>query len=891
MAGVSVVVLGSLAFVSNHASAVPARVIYLQNLDHRFTDDESSCLTALNTNIASTGGSSNFTTIRNAINSSSPNDTYNEEYWITPAGSPASNIPDQDADTSFTLNLQLNQMEFLCAILLKPNSAQTYKGNPGAAYPLDKTILTLSKFASNPDLTDYPPTPDSYNLDAASKNTIYTKILSGSGDWTSTSSCGSSSGVASNVGVNQVLTINRNTGHRYWLTSDVDTFTFKSPPGGFKCNTTITLHYVRSTTSAYHQNYGTTGAVVICSDGNGHDIYFQNSTLSSRKGDPANGRTALWDSCGKHNVYVKFFVKVRKPQITNLIATPGCDITGSASDSSRSSALLNVALYNGATLVVPKTKTRTTHTFTFSRDKLGSVVDWNAHTFTVRAYGINSAGAEDGSYVTQDVSAGPCAKIACNNVTGTGAISTGGPLTVSVKATNVTTNPPGPIPAFRVMIINTDTNAVVMAETSEAYGSSNITSSTKTNLLTSVSFGVPPQPPGNYQVQYGWADPGHTQSNVTYDASDHTKCGKLATAAYNPYFTVAGGDVAAGAPFCDENGAAPVLSAQDVTDSKIQAFNYDGSPDARGHRGYYGAGTQAAAFALDSINSFATGINPLALPGDANNNLMASLPAPAQPYKLSFANTGAGVTANGIGAYGGMFGYGAAAGVATIPCVHDYFDDNYAGDAAAIDATTLPGGVTIPDSGTVATSYSGNMTFHGTQLKAGANITLTVDGDVYIDGDITVDPTGYTAATDVPNLTIIASGGIYIADRPAGTEAAPLVKELHGTFITQGGPFATCASGPGIEQQNFNNCKDKLVVYGTVAADAIHLARSFGSLQGGDGTAVSSPTDAAHDSVSSSGGASEQFIYTPEAWLWNLAQCTGTNCLQPVAIAGLPPVL
>jgi hypothetical protein len=326
-----------------------------------------------------------------------------------------------------------------------------------------------------------------------------------------------------------------------------------------------------------------------------------------------------------------------------------------------------------------------------------------------------------------------------------------------------------------------------------------------------------------------------------------------------PYFTVNGGDTVAGMPF--NSGTPSTCTTIDSTtqagkDAIIRSWNDDGNAGS-----YYGAGSQAGALALGQISSFVTGLNPAANPGDTPA-LQTSLSG--RPTDVSFANTtplNYGVASFPPPKYGGDFGsYGG--------CADDYFGSYVASGASpagSVDLSSITSGVH---------SYKNNITLKG-KLKKGIHATIVVNGSVAITGDISYAP---YSLNSVPSLTVLSRDNIYVGDS---------VQEIHGFYVAQGGKFATCATklgGSYAETTAYDSCNQQLTVYGAVAANAIHLDRSYGSIIGGGvGEPPAQPA--------------EIFLFTPEAWLGGIGNCPAdpASCLKNKSdysvIKDLPPIL
>lgn len=248
---------------------------------------------------------------------------------------------------------------------------------------------------------------------------------------------------------------------------------------------------------------------------------------------------------------------------------------------------------------------------------------------------------------------------------------------------------------------------------------------------------------------------------VTWTISDGgvppINCSRSFDVVAKPYFRVYGGDVLAGAPAF---GGCPGLTSNK---------NIIGWNKGTAATGFAGAGSQLAAFAMRTIDGFASA-GGRASPGPAKG--------------LSFANTG---SAPYGGNFGGQF------------CTTDYFAEP------------------------LSPPLSGNRTLSTMPpLTAGGATNYYVDGNVRITGPLTY-PGGSWSLGTVPSFRLIVSGNIYIA---------PGVTQLDGLYIAQGTIY-TCANGfnPMPANGTFHgNCGAKLTVNGAFIANRVKLMRTTGTL-------------------------------------------------------------
>ena len=309
---------------------------------------------------------------------------------------------------------------------------------------------------------------------------------------------------------------------------------------------------------------------------------------------------------------------------------------------------------------------------------------------------------------------------------------------------------------------------------------------TQTDLFNSANL-----KPGNFDVY--WTFPGLV---VQCFAPDQDSLNS------KPFFSVLGGDVIVGSKI----GALPGGCRDTSTDPDgILAWNIKSSSSS-----FNGSGTTMAAQALGQIIGFVSNQNNTTSGND-----------------LTFANIG---TVIGGYIYGGLFG--------TAPCGPDL--SSY----TALTTSPNPGTISSVSTGTKA--YNSNLQISSLNIINGTQATIYTTGDVYISGDIKYNTTGWTDASQIPNLKIIAKN-IYIA---------PDVHQLDGVFIaTQ--DIKDCADFSGAFQgqscYGTPTTPNTLTVNGSFMANQIYLERTGGNILKTSG--MPSPTPA------------EIFNYTPENWL------------------------
>lgn len=336
-------------------------------------------------------------------------------------------------------------------------------------------------------------------------------------------------------------------------------------------------------------------------------------------------------------------------------------------------------------------------------------------------------------------------------------------------------------------------------------------------------------------------------------AVTQTQCANVVA---KPYVKAYGGDMVAGNGFTGDN----------CVNSNASIISWDKN------NGAAGSGTNLAAFAQGVIQGFGSG------QGTTSGTSANGFTSP--PNNFSFANNPTPASS-----YGGNFGSGT--------CIPDYYGNR----PTDMDpwSNILAANVNPEQKAFTAT---GRIELSGGTLATAADTRLYVDGDVYISQNIYFDET--TAITDVsnvPRLTVVAKGNIYIA---------PSVNKLYGTFVAQGsgtnsGNIYTCANSDYTPYQmsntNYDRCNNRLIVVGSFVANKVHLLRTAGSLYQDGGERLSLATDAfgrLQPNSSGYNGAAEIFVYNPLIWFRSSSgNQSGENI--PIDIydsaTALPPVL
>lgn len=286
--------------------------------------------------------------------------------------------------------------------------------------------------------------------------------------------------------------------------------------------------------------------------------------------------------------------------------------------------------------------------------------------------------------------------------------------------------------------------------------------------------------------------------------------------AKTPYVHFQGNDVWAGGGFA---AVSPACNTSSKITTSAHALK-DGT--------VAGGGVEYAAFALGKITNF----------GSAGQGIIN--PAAPLGKLLTFSNTN---SAN-LGFYG-----------APQHCITDYIS-TYSGTPI----TSQPGTIDV-NQGSGTYQINGAHTFHGT-VPNGAQQVWLVNGDVTIDGDIKY-LNSYNGVADMPSLVIITTGNTLVRDN---------VKQMDGLFVSRG-TFNTCSNAPA-GNLSTNDCKDQLVVNGSVVAGSLTLMRTYGA-EGGDDTDRKNPA--------------EVFNFNAEMYLRSALNGSSASTLRTVDSKDLPP--
>lgn len=495
---------------------------------------------------------------------------------------------------------------------------------------------------------------------------------------------------------------------------------------------------------------------------------------------------------------------------------------------------------------------------------------WKANNVVL--YGVDSSNGYQ--YNLGNVSLPVCGQISCTGsmTTMPGTLVAGEKVsfTVWVKVTGAPNGPPGA--KFTSIKMKNPQGQTTTIATNVGYANTMPTLTDNANP----SLTYTPETSGNYTLIWNFGGGESNPSSVTCAPPAGSS---TAQAAFEPYFTVIGGDVAAGAGF----GSGCTQSSSSIIGENLGASN-----------GYFGASSREGALATNAISQFAT-VTTNAI----SNNLGGSTAglAGTQPSGLSFANT-----SPPAGAYGGNFMRGAS----TQWCVQSYTT----GEATAKQIFSLSQIANdtrnYQQSGEYSYVINGDQTVGGLTLSPGVRVTLYVKGNVYINGDILYanyggNPLGESSANmsmNIPQFNLISDGGnIYVYSAAPGTNPSA-VQQLHGSYIAQpsstgiNGDIYTCSTGIGSSTNSYNTCNEPLTFYGAVAAKQIVLGRTRGNI-----AKTTSPTDPNYPAQESDFPA-EQFVFTPEEWLGGTTTPSAACDVNPLQAAclyqsytSLPPVL
>ena len=477
--------------------------------------------------------------------------------------------------------------------------------------------------------------------------------------------------------------------------------------------------------------------------------------------------------------------------------------------------------------------------------------DWSTNDITLWAVDLNGNQVKIG-----DVTLGQCGEVSCKDAWNTlqaGVLDAGEPETFKVWDEASTKGPlPGGLShpnvkftSIKIDTLNASPNYVNPGTTTPPYD------------LDSPAETFTPQAATTYTLTW------------TMDGSDipaPQTCSTSAQFAYQPFFTVAGGDIAAGPGF-----------GQGCTSGT--ATNIEGeNTDTLAGNSYYGAGSQLGALATGNIVLFDTDTTNIY---NGSSTSQASDGSPGgRPSGLAFGNTSASGTD-----YGGKYNRASW-------CTPDYEGSAPAPTSATVITSANANTLSSLTAGTYVYDVARGTVLPALTLKNGVHLTLllstTSGGSVYLSGPITYN--SYTGLANIPSFQLLVSGGDIYIDANVNTldgfyDAQPYTGNKWGVIYTCSQNNAGIFTGlNGTDDANaYNDCNHQLAVYGSVAAYQVELGRTAGNLIK---TSVVSDNPA------------EQFIYSPELWLANLGTPNNT-CSTDLALPGctyqsytsLPPVL
>jgi hypothetical protein len=343
-------------------------------------------------------------------------------------------------------------------------------------------------------------------------------------------------------------------------------------------------------------------------------------------------------------------------------------------------------------------------------------------------------------------------------------------------------------------------------------------------------------------------NPANTVTN-TYTFSDGTtnrgyavSCTNVFIPGARPYFSVKGGDIAAGLDFINTAGSCTPNTSADITGSNT------------GSASYMGTSAELGALALRNINAFATAKAQTPLGGWTDTLTVGGGLAANTEARLAFSNTtvprgNLALTATNGG------------------CVANYYED--AKDTSAPDPASGGTLTALQLTGLAAGKYyhDGDLTLNGgTILADGRKIVLVVHGNVHINGNISyllpLGPAG------IPQFQVLASGDVTIENN---------VGRIDGFYDAQGGKFITCTDSTGAKLTGasaISPCNNVLVVNGVVAAKTVIPNRTYGDRSGSYGQPKLP---------------GEIFRFSPQFWLPYTRSNGGIGAWD--SVTSLPPIL
>jgi hypothetical protein len=378
---------------------------------------------------------------------------------------------------------------------------------------------------------------------------------------------------------------------------------------------------------------------------------------------------------------------------------------------------------------------------------------------------------------------------------------------------------------------------------------SSITGGGGANGTYTMTSSFPVNTPGTYAVGWTLRVDGIAPTPNPNCGGNLAAAGDTFVVSTYPFFSVSGGDMAAGAAFATSPGSSCTEAFN--TNAGITSWNKGASS------GYSGASNQFG------MSSFSYIQDILGNKGNGNGK---------SAWSLSFANEESGGI-NSVdqanGRYGGFNNDG--------PCVGAWSRKPASGNSLPNPGATNVGGL---DGVYVVNSP---VTINGGNIPNGKHITIYVTGNVSITGPITYASTSWATTDEIPSFKLVVNGSIFIGNTVSQL-AGDYVAVPNAGYHTMPNPFnnvkpgtiVTCSVGttpqtPATASISaiVNGCNHQLTVYGSFSANQVWLLRTWGTM--------------------GSNVPAEQFIQGPESWL-----STGdSGSIDPSykSIVGLPPVL
>jgi hypothetical protein len=353
------------------------------------------------------------------------------------------------------------------------------------------------------------------------------------------------------------------------------------------------------------------------------------------------------------------------------------------------------------------------------------------------------------------------------------------------------------------------------------------------------------------------------------------------TVATKPYFRIYGNDAMAGGYFAD--AASPTECTGGPVDSlaTFQGFNAAGDGGGANPTGNYlrGAGSQHALFALGQINSVAS---------SANRNFLANATNlggnTRWPTRQTFANYG---TTNYSPNFGGSGGISR--------CIPDFYSRSSSVAKTTGVYNLNVGGDNNPRHASPVLNQLVNI--NGADITVpGLNQTVYIDGDAKIaDGaNIIYNDSVLDGFNDVPNLTIVVKGDLYIDDDTTRLDGTYIVQPYWDGSTWKGGRLITCYESAGAGRPFNNNelptnCNKKLEINGAVISQEIILLRTNGNYSSNPDNPTNPGGILNNVETPRSNNIAEVFNFSPEIYLNPANFTTSSSTGKYDAINVLPP--